>query len=76
MSVKDNVEELATAQAKEEATSSLRVGDVGAPATLGTFACGPRGRAYTWTCLHLIKEPLGKSGLKEVAAEAVEEQSL
>jgi hypothetical protein len=33
------VEEQATTQAKEEATSSLRVRGVGVLITLGTFAC-------------------------------------
>jgi hypothetical protein len=38
----DIVEELATAQAKEETTSSLRAIDVGASTTLGTFVCTKR----------------------------------
>jgi hypothetical protein len=38
------VEELATAQAKEPAPHSCRARDVGAPATLGSFACNDRKR--------------------------------
>jgi hypothetical protein len=33
------VDELATARANEETASSLKVRDVGAPTSLGTFAC-------------------------------------
>jgi hypothetical protein len=33
------MKELATAQAKEETAHGLRATDVGAPATLGSFAC-------------------------------------
>jgi hypothetical protein len=36
------VEELATAQMEEEATSSFRAIDVGALTTLGNFACSPQ----------------------------------
>jgi hypothetical protein len=42
MSVKDIVEEPATAQAKEETTYSLRAREVEARTTLGTFARSPR----------------------------------
>jgi hypothetical protein len=61
-------------ETKEETTSSLRARDVGASTTLGTFALtdgkGTRGRScwwYTFTGSHLIREPLGSSGLKEGA---------
>jgi hypothetical protein len=38
----DIVEELVTAQVKEETTSSVRAIDVGASTTLGTFVCTNR----------------------------------
>jgi hypothetical protein len=45
---------------------SLRVRDVGALTTLGTFAgvTGGRWGWWIWTNSHLIREPLGMSGLK------------
>jgi hypothetical protein len=75
--------ELAPSKMKEGTASSFRARDVGALATLGTFADtdqkGTLDRSswwYTWTCLHLIRELLRMSGCKEGAAGAVGEQSL
>jgi hypothetical protein len=62
---KDIVEEPTIAQAKEETTSSLRVRDIGASISLRAFACTDQKKMM----VHL--EPLGTSGLKEGAAEAV-----
>jgi hypothetical protein len=41
---KDIVEELATAQAKEETAQSIRARAIGAPTTLGTFARNQNGK--------------------------------
>jgi hypothetical protein len=56
------VEELTTAQAKEETAHSLRAIEIATPTTLGMPARSPR---------HLVREQLGTSGLKEGAAGAI-----
>jgi hypothetical protein len=68
------MEESATTQTDEEATSSLRARDVEASSTLGTFARADWKKMMVvhldW---HLIRELLRTRGLKEGAAGAVGE---
>jgi hypothetical protein len=57
----------------EKATAQeARAGNVGAPATPGSFAPPPRLKKKTWRDCHLIKEPPGTRSLKVGAAGAVE----
>jgi hypothetical protein len=66
------MEESATTEMEEEAASSLRARDVEASTTLRTFAYTSRKKMMVVHLdQHLIREPLGTSGLKEGAAEAV-----
>jgi hypothetical protein len=61
---------------EESATDSVGAGDVGAPASLGSFAPQKEKQGKK---IHLddlaLKEPIGMSGLMEGAAGAVGEDS-
>jgi hypothetical protein len=57
----DIVEELATARVKEETTHSWNVRDVGAGATLGSFACTDR-KIRKVVCPRLLRTSRLKEG--------------
>jgi hypothetical protein len=64
---------LAPSETKEETAPRVRVADIRASTTVGTFARIKRKRRMMvvhWTDWHLMKELLGMSGLKEGAAGA------
>jgi hypothetical protein len=62
---------------EKEIAHRVGAGNVRAPAILGSFAhtLWKGKRIYTWTDLHLIRELLRTSGLKEGAAGATGEKS-